>query len=309
MLEVEELIAIAHSIGNNPLAVQGNGGNVSIKPKTGLIFIKASGIRLKDVSLQQGISSVCYDESYHFKEIANSWNQKIEASSIEIYFHLYFPSRLVIHTHPTLLNCFLCSYEGIMQLKELFPKAGFLPYLNPGKEILDFLRNNQKKDFPYLFLANHGFIIKAESFSQVKQEMALIHKVMVEKYFNLEKVSSFFNLQPIEQYKEGFKSSSPLLLEHLPVIEKMLKEELYLVPDHAVYFNKESIFIKDSQILYQNIDQNMARFLDEFLHHYLFIILFLKKKGWDTQFLSKKDVERLRNRKDEKERKKRMQGL
>ncbi len=131
---LKNLIDMSHTIGAEISFVQGGGGNTSAKIDGNFMAIKSSGVSLRDMSFEKGISIVDYKKvnSYHnsldtsesqYSEDINSF--AIDGSgrpSIETGFHALL-GKYVIHSHSVFMNVLLCSEEGKELISKYFPDS------------------------------------------------------------------------------------------------------------------------------------------------------------------------------------------
>jgi uridine kinase/ribulose-5-phosphate 4-epimerase/fuculose-1-phosphate aldolase len=164
---LNEFMGICKSLSLDPSLVQGRGGNVSIKSKSGLI-IKASGSMMGDINLYHGFC-VCHhsngsvpsfdtDDEYN-NYVTLSKKSGFGRPSMEMGFHDSIKERVIIHTHPIHLNVLLCSREGKPIINGLFKDLSykFIEYQVPGRELMNRIGDSKG----ILFLENHGLIVSA----------------------------------------------------------------------------------------------------------------------------------------------------
>jgi len=178
---VDNLVFISQTIGQDPAYVQGGGGNISVKLDEARMAIKASGGLLKDMTAKEGYSIVDYVAIRNYldtpTEDENLFTQKIKSfvvetdnrPSIETGFHAQL-GLCVIHTHSVYANILACSDEGPAIIEKLFPEAMWIAYATPGRDITLSIRNSLK-DFhvkpTIIFLQNHGLIVIGKTAQEV----------------------------------------------------------------------------------------------------------------------------------------------
>jgi rhamnose utilization protein RhaD (predicted bifunctional aldolase and dehydrogenase) len=185
--DLKILAELSSGYGSSVDWVQAAGGNTSVKVKD-RIYIKKSGIRLKEVNENEGylelklsrknIEEVCtnslVDIERNYKELIDSiLVGRTTKPSIELSFHT-LGQKFTVHTHPTQVNIFGCSVEGSKMLETLFLHKEILmvPYVKPGivltRNILILLKG--RNTLPELtVLLNHGLVVTADT-------PGLIHK-------------------------------------------------------------------------------------------------------------------------------------
>jgi rhamnose utilization protein RhaD (predicted bifunctional aldolase and dehydrogenase) len=176
--DLHNLIGMSHSIGSDIAYVQGGGGNTSVKLDHTHMAIKASGVSLKDMKLDQGIAIVDFNKvnSYHdlpalsdddYTDAIN--NLALAGSgrpSIETGFHALL-GKYVIHSHSVFLNVLLCSEEGKDIVLSLFPHSVWVDYCTPGKDltlaIKEALKDTKNTFEGLIFLESHGMVATAST--------------------------------------------------------------------------------------------------------------------------------------------------
>ena len=174
--EAPQLLArAAGAAGARPDLTQGGGGNVSFKLGGERMLVKASGVRLKDVTPAGGYALVNYGNIR--RRIAagpggeNEFSDFIRAQalpvkgvkpavpSIETGFHALL-NTVVIHTHSVYANILNMSAEGHALGREMFPAAEFISYKSPGPQLCSAINDRARASGPQVFfLANHGLAV------------------------------------------------------------------------------------------------------------------------------------------------------
>ncbi|OGS14090.1 MAG: hypothetical protein A2285_10595 [Elusimicrobia bacterium RIFOXYA12_FULL_57_11] len=166
------LARAAREAGSRPDLTQGGGGNVSLKLNSERMLVKASGVKLKDVSAVSGYALVNYGNIR--RRIASGPGTEADFTdficaqalpvrgvadakpSIETGFHSLL-NTAVIHTHSVYANILNMSVEGHALGRELFPGAEFIPYKTPGPQLCSAINDRALASGPQVFfLANHG---------------------------------------------------------------------------------------------------------------------------------------------------------
>ena len=277
---LRNLIHISHYIGSDISFVQGGGGNTSAKINGNLMAIKASGVSLKDMSIERGISIVDFKKvnSYHesvdvsenqYSEDINSFS--VDGSgrpSIETGFHALL-GKYVIHSHSVFMNILLCSEEGKDLIFEYFPNSIWVDYCTPGKDLTQSIKNSisdKPKNFEGLiFLESHGMIASASSAEKCLELHSYSNKL----------IKSEFNLPDFKVQNE-VNFSEP---------------KYFIFPDQAIYMINEQISRKTKASI-------------ETISTVQYLESNIKKLGLTLKKLSVSDVEILNNMESEKYRKK-----
>lgn len=179
----------ARVLGSSPALVQGGGGNISEK-RGDIMFVKASGIRLREMAPRRGYASLNHrplaayllrearkplrKRSHPAEARLNSMIDRTVVSaksfgspSMEAGMHAVLPSRYVFHTHSALANVLGCMKGGAKIVRELFgDRAAVMPYMNPGRELAVAIARLHagRRAKPILILANHGLLAHGDDF-------------------------------------------------------------------------------------------------------------------------------------------------
>ena len=293
---ISGLIDLSHQYGDSIDWIQGAGGNTSVKLTSG-IAIKQSGFRFRDLSVTTGHVTVSLDraaimELYQKKgtpvenEAAyNALMQKIcegisGRPSIELSFHC-FGRTLTVHTHPTFINVFTCSQEGLSKLSETQFKGASLKaveYAKPGIELTFNIiqRFNLEADTllpPVTLLGNHGLIVTADSAADVMRLTEQLEQLLAE-IAGLSMVSDEWNERELkentklsQQLSDALQSSKQILAMDQAILHQIQKEQLVgelvnngiVYPDAAVYAGKSILIIDDDSP--ENVKENVESFI------------------------------------------------
>lgn len=194
---LKDFIRISQYAGNRFDLTQANGGNSSVKID-GHIFIKSSGYYLSDVGEKTAFSKVKLKpmqelfgsvEKFTVKQIQNAVKSNVESGSypsIEIGMHVLL-GKLVLHTHPLIVNALTCHKDAQAILRKLFPQAIFVTYATPGVGLVRAVSKalkNEKADVSktlILFLQNHGLVVSADNVETIINETERVTEE-IEKY-------------------------------------------------------------------------------------------------------------------------------
>lgn len=322
---IKDLIEISQYAGARADYTQGGGGNTSVKnEKEGLMLIKASGYRLKDITETNAFVAVdkkkisdyyasvdpSVEKDYE-KESAEVSKSSIVAldgvptlrPSVEVGFHAVL-KKYVIHTHSVYANILTCSTDGEKIAAKIFKDKDFgfifLPYINPGfeltlamkKAIEDYVKLNGK--YPeVIFMKNHGLVVNCDDIERVKSVNEDVNYSII-KHFGL---ADNFRAVKLGKTEEGFVSETPIVCDFVKEnpLDKAFLDEYPLYPDQLVYLNNilqfspEKLVVKDKKVYY-NTDEKQATTLDETLAAYLFVITSVKKAGLTISKMNEKEV-------------------
>jgi rhamnose utilization protein RhaD (predicted bifunctional aldolase and dehydrogenase) len=190
MQELLDLVKMSRYAGQRLDLVQAGGGNSSVKTSEGVMFIKASGVLLSDVTYQKGFSELnlnklkgVFSDDFILNSLSKKerelrstdWVRKAqiqgEKPSIETTFHAVL-RKYVLHTHPMVVNMLVCREDWIQQARFFFPNDDFcfMEYHTPGIDLALALKNHigLTGQIPrVVFLQNHGLIINSEKLEEI----------------------------------------------------------------------------------------------------------------------------------------------
>jgi len=189
-----ELVEMSNVVGAEPALTVGAGGNTSVKTPDGrYMYIKASGVALKDMTVTSGwrklkleplLTVLGSPEASHkgkgsrdaaidaavLSACADSFGPEVKPS-IESPFHAVL-GRYVIHLHPVAVLGFACAKKGRERVGQIFrredAKPLWVPYVRHGYSLAHkILQLTSRYEDTYgrssniLILQKHGLIISA----------------------------------------------------------------------------------------------------------------------------------------------------
>jgi len=166
MTDRAALVAASRALGADVAAIQGGGGNTSLK-RGGAMAIKASGRTLADIddggfvevdwrALVAGLGA-CADEADYAALLARCAAAGARPS-IETGFHALL-GICVLHSHSVWANLLTCAEDGAARVATLFPGAVWVPYATPGLALTARVAALVERQPEVLFLQNHGLIV------------------------------------------------------------------------------------------------------------------------------------------------------
>ena len=198
---LSDLIEVSRKFGNDPDWILVGGGNTSMK-ENGRMWVKASGFELATIEahgfVEMNLDSLnaIWDKEYPADEkereshvLEDMMNARSEGQtarpSVEALLHSLVKGRLVVHTHPALINGLTCGIDGEAAAKELFgDDALWVPLTRPGyilaKEIRTRIDALEAAGKPYpeiILLQNHGLFISGET----PEDINRLHKKTADK--------------------------------------------------------------------------------------------------------------------------------
>lgn len=322
---IKDLIDISQYAGNRADYTQGGGGNTSVKnEEKGLMLIKASGYRLKDITENNAFVAVdkkkisdyyasvdlSVEKDYE-KESAEVSKSSVVAldgvptlrPSVEVGFHAIL-KKYVIHTHSVYANILTCSMEGEKLAEKIFAEKDygfiFLPYINPGFELtlamkraIDGYVKNCGKYPEVVFMKNHGLVVNCDDIERVKAVNTDVNET-ISDYFG---IKNGFTAVSLKDENGAFVSETPVVCDFVKEngLTKDFLDEYPLYPDQLVYLNNvlqfspEKLTDAGGKVTYRT-DEKQATTLEETLAAYLFVITAVKTAGLTISKMNEKEV-------------------
>lgn len=230
--------AFSARLGQDPLQVQGPGGNTSIKSDD-VMWIKASGTELADAEKTNIFVAVDRNAAVaEAREQAGDGSCKTTGldpavtlrPSIETTFHAALDWAVVAHTHSVATITHVISPEGRNTLDEKLTGLPFVrvPYAKPGLPLTREILSRIQPDTQVIVLQNHGLICCGDSVEAVD---ALIRDV--ETRLALPAASSGYDT-PSSPSKDGFTWSEYSWLAQNDRAADLAVNGTYY-PDHVVF--------------------------------------------------------------------------
>ena len=177
-----EFRALSARLGQDPLQVQGPGGNTSIKDDE-VMWIKASGTELADAETKDIFVAVDRKAALaEAREEAGDGSCKETVldprvtlrPSIETTFHAALPWAVVAHTHSVATIVHVISPEGrdVVMDKLADLKPVLVPYAKPGLPLTAEILARVAPETQVILLQNHGLICCGESVEDVSNLIA-----------------------------------------------------------------------------------------------------------------------------------------
>ncbi|MCH2078003.1 MAG: class II aldolase/adducin family protein [Rhodobacteraceae bacterium] len=176
-----EFRALSARLGQDPLQVQGPGGNTSIKGD-GVMWIKASGTELADAETSDIFVAVDHEAARAKAYGAGDGSCKTTGldpavslrPSIETTFHAALPHPVVAHTHSVATLTHAISLEGREAAAQKLAGLPFVmvPYAKPGLPLTREILARVTEETRIVILQNHGLIVFGPSVEAVSQMLA-----------------------------------------------------------------------------------------------------------------------------------------
>lgn len=179
-LLTDDFRALSATLGQDPLRVQGPGGNTSIKSGN-IMWIKASGTELADA--QRKDIFVAVDRAAAVAQANGAGDGSCKDTvldpaitlrpSIETTFHAALDWTVIAHTHSIATLTHAISPEGRIALDTKLAGLAFVrvPYAKPGLPLTRKIMARVKPDTQVIVLENHGLICCANTVAQTADLM------------------------------------------------------------------------------------------------------------------------------------------
>jgi rhamnose utilization protein RhaD (predicted bifunctional aldolase and dehydrogenase) len=236
-------------LGQDPLLVQGAGGNVSWKDGDTL-WIKGSGTWLANakvtdifvpVDLEKITSSLSQGNFSVTPELITMSDLR---PSIETILHALMPQKIVIHLHAINPLTYLVLQDAKNQIEEISKalhwKSVFIEYFKPGAELAQAIDIAMKMQggIRVLFLKNHGIVIGGDSILEVR---SILRDVLRTCHTTLSPELAKFPSKVTEapvRVKGVYRAFEDIEVQQLaqnPSLFSRLKSDWVLYPDHVVF--------------------------------------------------------------------------
>lgn len=252
-IQLNKLIELSVKLGEDPMLVQGAGGNTSIKDGSSL-WIKASGKKLADAKKEnifvelnlQAVQSLSFkNEEEGFADCLIDRNSNLKPS-IETSIHAVMPQKVVLHVHSIRTISWSCrSDHSDLAIRLDGLKWKFIPYNRPGIPLTKAILQSAGLEVPdILILENHGLIVAGETLDIAEK---LLREIEVRLDIPNRPSPEFHSI-----HLEKFLNNSPYKLpSHVQSHDLATDEISYeiatngtLYPDHVVFLGPGVLGIK-----------------------------------------------------------------
>ncbi|MGL4388796.1 MAG: class II aldolase/adducin family protein [Brevinema sp.] len=308
-MPIEQLITFSQSVASDVSAIQGAGGNTSIKDNDTL-YVKASGTLLSEMSDTKGWAKLNLQQWQNdFKSFNSSIEDEFVAintnnttvggrASIETGLHALLPHKYVLHTHSVYANIFLCGGETQKLIKHINERENVecvvIPACAPGLQLTNHLaRELQNIDNTkpiIVLLENHGIAISCDDIDKTMHLHDILHN-RVREYFGLPIFESF-TIDSTTLTHVFLGDNSELCSTEAwrnkgnisPLTKRLFDDPKVFFPDQVVYVNnklgKQIKIHKDisnnDYILYQ-LKEQQAKNTAEILSMVVYLYEHIKK--------------------------------
>ena len=232
-----EFRALSARLGQDPLRVQGPGGNTSIK-QGGIMWIKASGTELADAESKDIFVAVDRDAARaEARRDAGDGSCKTTVidprstlrPSIETSFHALFDWPVVAHTHSIAALTHAVSSEGRVAARAKLAGLPFVlvPYAKPGLPLTDEICRAASAETTVVVLQNHGLICCGDTVGAVEALMDEVER-------RLDLPTRATTGLPLDEAPEGFAWAPESWIATDPRAAGLAQSGSYY-PDHVVF--------------------------------------------------------------------------
>lgn len=332
MSVLEELRDACRAIGDDRMLVQKGGGNASVKTDDQTMIVKASGVDLKEVTLEKGFVNVYYNsiaeavasitEETFSVELEKQYNRELKQNavtdtgarpSMETGFHAVL-GKALMHTHPILLNAIVCSTDGRKIVDHILGEDQYrwIQYKTPGvmlsKEIQKSIEQNNAEEDQIIILENHGLIVVSSSPKKTVQVTnEVINKII--SYYKKNNIELFQIEEFGKEQIESGKCTSKLVAEFMKNESNTKLLDWFIYPDMIVFcscgfsFNKKDpkkISLYDDGTI--ELPEEMKIPAESMVENIIAVItiLLIMRQFANPQFMPEEKVEHIRSMESEK---------
>ena len=242
-------------IGQEPLLVQGAGGNVSWKDG-GTLWIKASGAWLADAEKDDIFVPVDLDmlraalARPSRPPLPESTEGHARRPSIETFMHVVMPQRIVVHLHAIEALAVLVRADAPAtlrtRLRDRF-RWEWVEYRQPGVKLARSVAGvlGRTPDAEVVFLQNHGILVGGDTIDEIDRRITDLVSALKQDIASDESAS-----QPIHKPPSALPVGSLEYaamedgriqsLVHTPALYRRLLEAWVLYPDHVVFLGEKA---------------------------------------------------------------------
>lgn len=248
-------------ISQDPLLVQGAGGNVSWKDG-GVLWVKASGTWLANAENEEIFVPV---DLMHlrtaiaegkFTATPNTVGDATLKPSIETMLHALMPQKIVVHLHAVEILAHLVRENSEIEIQKLVGDAvkwAFVDYIKPGADLAHnvFAQLAIHRDADVVFLNRHGLVIGGDSVESIDITLRKLLLKLETKPRHFENnlsnealATDFLN----SSYVLSSDSNVNMLATNTELISR-IKNDWALYPDHIVFLGEEATIVSDAREL------------------------------------------------------------
>lgn len=190
--DIHELLGLAARLGQDPLLVQGPGGNISLK-RDGVMWVKASGTWMMDAMTQPILIPVDIAAVHEGLAAGDPSCETCSAfvrhdllpsplrPSIETTLHAVMPQKVVVHVHCVETIAQACLSDAPARLAPLLAGLdwAFVPYVRPGVSLAQKMAERLHGKTNVVVLGKHGLVVAGDSAAEAAQLRAEVSRRLV----------------------------------------------------------------------------------------------------------------------------------
>lgn len=236
-LITSNFLSMSARLGNDPLQVQGPGGNTSIKDEK-IMWIKASGTELANAETESifvAVDRIAANAQANGYGDGTCIDTVIDPEinlrpSIETTFHAALNHKVVVHTHSISTLTHVISNEGRDVAKNKLKDMPFImvPYAKPGVPLTNEILARVNSDTKIILLQNHGLICCGETVEEVSN---LIKEVETRLYLPPKNIS---HTPPNKIIDKAFSWTSESWMAQDKIVKSYITSGSFY-PDHVVF--------------------------------------------------------------------------
>lgn len=260
-LHAYQIQKLCHTLAQNPLWVQGSGGNVSWKDETTL-WVKASGMALADaermpifVPLARNLLAK-HLSLEEFDHIPPALGPSELRPSIETWLHALMPQRIVVHLHCVEALVHLVDAHADALLRSRLGSGSdwhLLKYIKPGPELAQAVAHvlETKPHMDLIFLSNHGLVLGANTPELILARLEHLSRQLSCPPFVLARDVLPETTEHIAAalQQAGYLAVNDLELHALatdPGLLHRVTQAWALYPDHVVFLGDKAVLLETS---------------------------------------------------------------
>jgi rhamnose utilization protein RhaD (predicted bifunctional aldolase and dehydrogenase) len=187
--QMQDLIALAASLGRDPLVVQGPGGNISLK-QDGVMWVKASGTWMMEAESRSILIPVDFaavldglaagdpacETCSSF--VRNDLTRSALRPSIETTLHAVMPRKVVVHVHCVETISIACLSDAANRLAASLQGLNwtFVPYVRPGASLGRAMVEHMGTGTNIVVLGKHGLVVAGDTVKEAAQLRAEVSR-------------------------------------------------------------------------------------------------------------------------------------
>jgi rhamnose utilization protein RhaD (predicted bifunctional aldolase and dehydrogenase) len=187
--QMQDLIALAASLGRDRLLVQGPGGNISLK-QDGVMWVKASGTWMMEAESRPILIPVDFTAVLDglaagdpacetcSSFVRHDLTRSALRPSIETTLHAVMPQKVVVHVHCVETISIACLADAADRLAASLQGLNwaFVPYVRPGASLGRAMVEHMRNGTNILVLGKHGLVVAGDTVDEAAQLRAEVSR-------------------------------------------------------------------------------------------------------------------------------------